>query len=233
MGPGVAGADAARRHRVFLLSPASLSGKRARLLLEDGAGDFELARALRRPRGVTLGEVFAFASSLYFRGKRAYARAFAAPPPGLEGAWVITSTRGLVPMETPVGIEDLRQLAVGSLDEREPSYREPMISTARALFQGADGRCEAVLLGSIATDRYLSPLLETWGPWLRFPEAFIGRGDMSRGGLMLRCVEEGRELAYVPAARADRRGSRPPKLEPPAHRARTGSAPSLRAGPGG
>ena len=54
-------------------------------------------------------------------------------------------------------------------------------------------------------------------PRLRFPLEFVGRGDMSRGGLMLRRVEEGRELTYgaVPRGPAARlRGSRPPKLPP-------------------
>jgi hypothetical protein len=32
--------------------------------------------------------------------------------------------------------------------------------------------------------------------------------------LMLRCVEAGQELTYVPIAGATRRGKRPPKLEP-------------------
>jgi hypothetical protein len=36
---------------------------------------------------------------------------------------------------------------------------------------------------------------------------------MSRGGLMLRCVDEGRELTDVPVAGAVRHGQRPPKLE--------------------
>jgi len=37
---------------------------------------------------------------------------------------------------------------------------------------------------------------------------------MSRGGLLLRCVEEARELDDVPLAGAVRRGRRPPRLAP-------------------
>jgi len=47
-----------------------------------------------------------------------------------------------------------------------------------------------------------------------FPPAFVGRGDMSRGGLMLRCVDSGIELEYAPIAGATRNGRRPPRLEP-------------------
>jgi hypothetical protein len=49
---------------------------------------------------------------------------------------------------------------------------------------------------------------------LLFPAEFVGRGDMSRGGLMLRCVDERAELTYVPVRGAVRRGMRPPKLPP-------------------
>jgi predicted kinase len=75
---------------------------------------------------------------------------------------------------------------------------------------GAD--CEVVLLGSVATPKYVEPLLEIFGERLMFPQEFVGRGDMSRGGLMLRCASEMRELTYVPVAGAVRHGARPPKL---------------------
>jgi hypothetical protein len=59
-------------------------------------------------------------------------------------------------------------------------------------------------------------LMSAFGKRLLFPAEFVGRGDMSRGGLMLRCVEQGTELTYVPAQGAMRQGTRPPKL-PPRH----------------
>jgi hypothetical protein len=37
---------------------------------------------------------------------------------------------------------------------------------------------------------------------------------MSRGGLLLRCVRDRRELEYVPVLGAVRHGPRPPRLEP-------------------
>ena len=53
-----------------------------------------------------------------------------------------------------------------------------------------------------------------FGERLRFPADFVGRGDMSRGGLLLRAVRAGVELEYTPVATAVVRGRRPPRLEP-------------------
>jgi hypothetical protein len=69
------------------------------------------------------------------------------------------------------------------------------------------------LLGSIATGKYSDLLLDIFGDRLLFPTEFVGRGDMSRGGLLLRCVREERELAYQPVIGAVRHGKRPPRLE--------------------
>lgn len=71
-----------------------------------------------------------------------------------------------------------------------------------------------VLLGSIATGKYADTLLAVLGERLVFPALFVGRGDMSRGGLLLRAVRDGRELDYVPVAGTVRRGRRPPRLAP-------------------
>ena len=71
-----------------------------------------------------------------------------------------------------------------------------------------------MLLGSIASPKYVDVLLDIFGERLLFPEAFVGRGDMSRGGLLLRCVASGEELTYVPVAGAVRKGARPPRLDP-------------------
>jgi len=73
---------------------------------------------------------------------------------------------------------------------------------------------EVILLGSIATGKYVDLLLANLGQRLRFPADFVGRGDMSRGGLMLRCAADLHELSYVPVAGAILNGKRPPKLVP-------------------
>jgi hypothetical protein len=197
--------------RVFLLSPAHAAGKRAELLLREQAS-FALATRLRGEAGIALGEAFSFMSGLYFRGKLAYARRFGRPPSGVAGALVITSNRGLVPAETPVRPDDLRALAVVAIRPTEPRYRAPLLADLDRLRAIPD--LDPVLLGSVATGKYVDVLLEALGDRLRFPAAFVGRGDMSRGGLLLRAARSGEELDYIPVRGAERRGRRPPRLEP-------------------
>jgi hypothetical protein len=198
--------------RVFLLSPADCSGKRARLLQSPDA-DHDLARRLRDRDGAALGEVFSFVSSLYFRGKLAYARAFARPPRGVAGVHVITPGDGLRGPESPVGLRDLRLFGGVPVDPEEERYRTPLLRDLRALAP-AWAEAEIVLLGSIASRKYRDLLTSVLGDRILFPSEFVGRGDMSRGGLMLRCVQEGRELRYVPLVGTELRGPRPARLAP-------------------
>ena len=164
--------------------------------------------------GSSVGEAFTFLSGLYFRGKVVYSRAFARPPAGCAGALVITPDRGLLPVDTVVSIQDLRAFASVPVDMSEPRYVEPLCATVQDLANRAGPRCEVVLLGSIATGKYVNCLIPVFGERLRFPREFVGRGDMSRGGLMLRCASSGEELEYISVAGAVRRGPRPPKLKP-------------------
>jgi hypothetical protein len=203
----------ARRERVFLLSPAHCGGKRAQLVLSARA-TFDLAVRLRSTEGAPLGEVFSFLSGLYFRGKLTYARAFARPRDGCSGVFVITPTDGLLPPETPVAVRKVSAFAEVDVDLSNARYRDPLARTARRLAREIDGACEVVLLGSIATDKYAEVLCEVFGERLLFPADFVGRGDMSRGGLLLRAAKAARELDYVPLARARRHGPRPPRLAP-------------------
>jgi hypothetical protein len=193
-----------------LLSPANAAGVRARMVLNE-ASTFELAVRLRSA-GVPIGELFSFISGLYFRGKMAYAETFAAPPDGIGGAYVITAAGGLLPPHTQVTLESMRQLAGADIDPADDRYRLPLERDARALRASAGPECEIVLLGSIAEAKYVQPLAAIFGERLTFPAEFVGRGDMSRGGLMLRCASARTELAYIPAQGATRRGVRPPKL---------------------
>jgi hypothetical protein len=192
--------------RIFLLSPAHCGGKRATVLLNERAG-FPLAQRLRSA-GVTLGEAFSFLSGLYFRGKLTYADRFARPPAGVPGVQVITTDRGLVAADTAVGVRDLRAFGTGDIRPDHPRYRTPLVRDAARL--GTDG--EVVLLGSIATGKYVDVLLEVIGERLLFPTDFVGRGDMSRGALLLRAARDGNELAYEPVAGAIRRGRRARKV---------------------
>jgi hypothetical protein len=204
--------------RIFLLSPANCSGPRAQMLLSDRAR-FDLALRLRSGEGVAIGEAFAFVSGLYFKGKLAYALEFARPPePDLpltaSGALVITPSAGLRAAETAVTVDALRAFAAVDIAANDPRYRKPLITSARRIADEVGQDCEVVLLGSIASAKYVEVLIDIFGERLLFPTEFVGRGDMSRGGLMLRCVRSGQELTYAPVKGAVRHGPRPPKLPP-------------------
>ena len=199
--------------RVFLLSPANVAGKRAKMLLSPKA-TFELAQRLRMDEGVTLGEAFAFMSGLYFRGKLAYAHTFAHPPIDCKGVLVITSNRGLVSADAIVTPEVLEAFSDVPIDARDQRYTEPLIRDSIALAGSSATSCSIVLLGSIASGKYVDHLLPIFGKRLHFPEEFVGRGDMSRGGLLLRSVLARRMLTHISVEGAVRRGSRQPRLAP-------------------
>jgi hypothetical protein len=202
--------------RIFLLSPAHLGGKRAQLLL-GGRGRFPLAERLRGGEAVTLAEAFSFLSGLYFRGKVTYARHFARPPAGVPGVLVITSNRGLLPADTPLTADALRAFAGTEIRADEAGYHGPLRRDL-ALLEGAATESgevpEVVLLGSVATGKYVDVLLDVVGERLLFPLEFVGRGDMSRGALLLRAARTDRELTYAAVAGAVRRGSRAGKVGP-------------------
>ena len=198
------------RARIFLLSPAHCGGKRAGYLLDERAR-FPLAQRIRE-EGITLGEAFSFLSGLYFRGKLAYATRFAQPA-GLEGGvQVITANRGLLPAATRIGVADLRAFGGVDIHQDDPRYRAPLERDLERLSADAP---EIVLLGSIATARYVDVLTEALGERLLFPAEFVGRGDMSRGALLLRASREGRELDYISVAGAVRSTARRPTRAKP------------------
>lgn len=184
--------------KVFLLSPASLNGERARQLLSPDAR-FETAKRYRSRHGVPVEDAFTFLSSLYFRGKITYARHFAAPPEGLPGAGilVITPGFGLVPPDWRINRRRMEKMRGTPIDLRNPDYCEPLREHAQTLRDHLSPSTRVVLLGSIATGKYVDLLLPIFGDRLLFPRAFAGAGDMQRGGWLLRAVREDRELEYV------------------------------------
>lgn len=193
--------------RVFLLSPAKVSGVRAGLLLNPHA-PFPLARQFRE-QGLPLADIFTFASGLYFRGKITYARRFAQ---GDELIRVITTNAGLLdPLAhfTPTG---LRAFGEVNISETDPRYHLPLRRDAEAIARQLVGDGEAILLGSIATAKYRDVLLATFGGRLKFPRDFVGRGDMSRGGLLLRAARAGTELPYISVQGAVLKGKRAPRI---------------------
>ena len=191
--------------RVFLLSPANCRGRRAQQVLSPKA-TYSVAVRLR-DAGVPIGELFAHMSGLYFRGKLTYAQTFGQ-------AYVITPDEGLMPAERPISSSVLIRFATAEIDLRNPNYRVPLERTARAIAGEHAADAQFVLLGSVASEKYVQVLTGIFGDRLVFPSSFVGRGDMSRGGLLLRAAAAGQELEYVPVAGAVRHGVRPPKLQP-------------------
>ena len=184
---------------------------------------FPLALQMRAEAGAPIGDVFSFVSGLYFRGKLAYARRFAVPPDpddpmSAGGIFIITPNAGLRTPDTPLTLTSFRAFSKASIDLTNVSYRRSIEHAAQALRDTVGEECQVVLLGSIASGKYVEVLQPIFGDNLLFPPDFVGRGDMSRGGLMLRCVADGTELTYAPIAGAIRHGKRPPKLAPLAAR---------------
>ena len=156
--------------------------------------------------------MFSFLSGLYFRGKIAYAAAFGRPPPDVTGGLVISAGEGLRFPHEPVTLTRLAAWAEVEIDAANRAFTEPLITHAAALDRAHGTSTRVVLLGSVATDKYVQPLLSVFGDRLLFPTDFVGRGDMSRGALLLRAARADRELAYEPVAGARRQGPRAPGI---------------------
>ena len=193
-------------NRVFVLSPANCNGLRACWVLRRN-GRSEIAQRLREG-GASVGEVFSFLSALYFRGKLAYAEAFAKPPDNCPGIMIITPTAGLVPHDTMIRVTKLRGFSRGRIHVKNRRYCSSLRRSARMFARQIGSDCELVLLGSLATGKYLEILRPIFAGRLRVPAEFIGRGDMSRGGLLLRCVKENRQLNYIDAPLAFAHGAK-------------------------
>ena len=196
------------QRRIFLLSPASCGGKRAALLFNDRA-EFDIARRVREQPGAPLGDVFSFLSGLYFRGKLTYAREFENPPPRrAPGIQVITPTDGLYSPGSLVTLKDLERFATVPIDPEDSRYRDPLERDAGKIAERIGPKCLVVLLGSVATGKYVNVLLPIFGERLVFPKEFLGHGDMARGGMLLKRAASREELAYMPVSDPSRRAVR-------------------------
>ena len=169
--------------RVFLLSPANCNGRRAKQALSPRA-TFALAAALRSEDGAPLGDLFSFVSGLYFRGKLTYARRFAQPPDAGhavvgDGVHIITPNAGLRSPETRVTDAAVRAFGRGDVDASNARYRRPLEASARALLADLGPDCDVVLLGSIASPKYVDVLTGIFGERLQFPSAFVGRSILA------------------------------------------------------
>jgi hypothetical protein len=169
-------------------------------MLTSQTSAMELACKLRSTEGASLGEVFAWLSALYFRGKLAYARAFARSS---EHGLVIAPGLGLRPHDERIDAGVVRGFARVEVSHDNEAFTVPLRRDVERVARAHEG-APVVLLGSIATDKYVAPLLEVLGDRLLFPIDFVGRGDMSRGSMMLNAARTGEELAYAPVATTQR-----------------------------
>ncbi len=202
---------------IFLLSPANLNGIRARQLCSKRAR-FDAAVAYR-DGGVAIGRAFSFMSALYFRGKITYSERFKRPPAGMEldGVLIITPGYGLVRPDWKIDEEKMRRLRRTKVDAKSRTYRKALERDLEAIAGFCGEETRFVLLGSVATGKYVDVLHPILGERLLFPKTFAGMGDMQRGAVMLRAARDGQELDYV-------------GLDAPRSRAR--SAGGLRVTPG-
>jgi hypothetical protein len=191
--------------RVFLLSPANLNGLRAKQVMSP-RGNSEAARLYRSPEGVPIAVAFAFMSALYFRGKISYALHFAE----ISNIFIIAPGFGLVPPDWRITEERMKILGKTEVDVRVRNYRKPLERDAKALAKRLSPDAEVVLLGSVASGKYVDILLPIFGERLRFPAMFAGLGDMSRGGLLLRAARANRELEYASLSAPRRKGDHNP-----------------------
>ena len=154
-------------------------------MLTRPGGELSSWRVRCRSARATLGDVFTFCSGLYFRGKLTYARHFAASSPAVR---IITPSRGLVPPDTLVGTRDLAEFAAGRGGFRRAAlYRSAQSHLART--RRARTLTKSSFLGSVATGKYTRHLASrSSATRLLFPAEFAGRGDMSRGALLLRAI---------------------------------------------
>ena len=134
---------------------------------------------------------------------------------------IITSNSGLVSADTLVTPADLQAYCDVPIDARENRYTQPLVRDAAALAASCANDCSVVLLGSVASGKYVDHLLPIFDTKLHFPKEFVGRGDLSRGGLLLRSVTANRLLTHIPVAGTVLQGSRQPKLTPLPGRCRT------------
>lgn len=183
------------RPRIFLLSPATAHGARARGLIAPEPRS-PTARQLASA-GMRLGDVFTYLSGLYFNGKLTYARRYATPPASLggEGIYIITMTDGILTPDHRVCVDDLRRYAAA--ERQTDEGRHAFEVSARALAMTIGPRCDVVFMGSVASGKYTDIIEPAFGERLLFPLELVGRGQLSRGALLFRCVKEDRELEYA------------------------------------
>ena len=110
-----------------------------------------------------------------------------------------------------VTLKDLERFATVPIEADESRYRYPLEVDANRLAEKIGPRCQVVLLGSVATGKYVDVLEPIFGNRLVFPKEFVGHGDMARGGMLLQRAASGLELTYIPVSHPTRLGIRATK----------------------
>ena len=95
------------------------------------------------------------------------------------------------------------------IDAEESRYRYPLERDASKIAERIGPRCQVVLLGSVATGKYIDVLQPIFGSRLVFPREFLGHGDMARGAMLLQRVASGIELTYISVSDPSRLGLKP------------------------
>ena len=199
--------------------PTAAAGARQQVLSPQAA--FAARRgSCARAQGAPLGDVFTFVSGLYFRGKLAYARRFASPPePRIRrrlGRARHHAERRAPQPETPVTRRRAARLRRRRRRSRPTRATGGRSSGARARWLreiGAD--CEVVLLGSIASPKYVDVLLDDLRRAPAVPDRFRRpRRHEPRRPAAAQARARASSSTYAPMAGAVRHGARPPKLPP-------------------
>ena len=86
----------------------------------------------------------------------------------------------------------MRGFAGVDIAANDPRYRRPLVASARALAEEIGPTATSCCSAASRSAKYVDVLTEVFGARLPFPIDFVGRGDMSRGGLLLRCARRAR-----------------------------------------
>ncbi|HEX4462700.1 MAG TPA: hypothetical protein VIA18_32210, partial [Polyangia bacterium] len=109
---------------------------------------------------------------------------------------------GLVTVDTRFDKRALVDLGAVDIDAGDARYHRPLTRDAEALAKQLQAAQDAsvVLLGSLASPKYLAVLTTIFGERLHYPRDFVGLGDMSRGSQLLKAARAGVELPYAPVS---------------------------------
>jgi hypothetical protein len=141
----------------------------------------------------------------------------------LDGFPLLASVAGSAPLDGAVDSIGLRALLAGDgrrdhrdgrqsrLDEADVDDALQRVRYLAYAVSGADGDPSP---GAHRGRSYVDPLVRAFGYRLFFPPDFVGRGDMSRGGLMLRAASSGEELTYALVEGTTLHGPRPARFTP-------------------